>query len=87
MLKMMKLFNLCERGNRPIKDWIGITEAAKILGISRNTVQKLVEEGILPAYEVTGVKGWQFKRADVQGLIRRVEPKKKRTTPPEHPRE
>ncbi len=64
-----------------MKQWIGITEAAKILGLSRNTVAKLVDEGILPAYQIMGVKGLQFKPEDVQGLIKRVEPKRKPAGP------
>lgn len=56
-------------------NWIGVSEASKILGISPNTVKKLVQKGILPAYQVTGVQGLQFKREDVENLIKRVEPK------------
>lgn len=56
-------------------DWIGIIEVCRILGISPNTVKKLVDEGILPAYEIIGVRGLQFKREEVEKLIRRVEPK------------
>jgi excisionase family DNA binding protein len=87
MLKMMKQVISLERADLSMQQWIGITEAARILGISRNTVQKLVEKGVLPAYEVTGVKGWQFKREDIEGLIRRVEPTKTRAATPKKPRE
>ena len=58
-----------------MSDWIGVIEASKILGIAPNTVKKLVQKGILPAYEITGVQGYQFKREDVMGMIKRVEPK------------
>ena len=57
-------------------NWIGISEASKILRISPNTVKKLVREGILPAYQVTGVRGLQFQREEVKKLIKRVEPVK-----------
>lgn len=60
-------------------EWIGVTDASKILGISPNTVKKLVSDGVLPGYEVTGVQGLQFKREDVEKLIRRVEVKPKTT--------
>lgn len=55
---------------------IGIIEASRILGIAPNTVRRLVREGILPAYEVVGVKGVQFKREDVEKLLRPVEPER-----------
>lgn len=55
-------------------DWIGVIEASSILGISPNTVKKLVREGVLTAYEITGVRGYQFQREDVERLIKRVEP-------------
>lgn len=55
-------------------EWIGMAEARKILGLSGNTVKKLVRKGILTAYEVTGVRGLQFHREDVEKLIKKVEP-------------
>lgn len=55
-------------------DWIGISEAKEILGLSGNTIKKLVRKGILPAYQITGVRGLQFHPEDVQKLIARVEP-------------
>lgn len=58
--------------------WVGVTEACKLLGISNMTLYKLVDEGVLPAYRVRGVKAMQFKRSDVLDLIERVEPKKKK---------
>lgn len=57
-----------------MSDWIGVTDAKEILGVSVNTVKKLIRQGILPAYEVPGVRGPRFHRADVENLIRRIEP-------------
>ncbi len=55
-------------------NWIGITEACEILGLSNNTVKKLVRKGILPAYQIPGVRGPRFHPEDVEKLIQRVEP-------------
>lgn len=66
-----------------MSDWIGVTEAKEILGISVNTVKKLIREGILPAYEVPGVRGPRFHREDVEKLIRRIEPGVNKTTKPD----
>ncbi len=67
-------------------EWVGVTEACRILGISNMTLYKLVDEGFLPAYRIRGVKAMQFKRSDVVGLIERVEPgRKKKREPKRHP--
>ncbi len=65
-----------------MSDWIGVTEAKEILGLSVNTVKKLIREGILPAYEVPGVRGPRFHRQDVENLIRRIEPTDEKDTKP-----
>lgn len=63
-----------------MSDWIGMGEAKEILGLSHVTVTKLIRQGILPAYEVPGVRGPRFHREDVEKLIRRIEPSE--TKPP-----
>lgn len=55
-------------------DWIGMAEACEILTLSSNSVRKLIRQGILPAYEVPGIRGPRFRREDVEKLIRRIEP-------------
>jgi len=55
-------------------EWLKINEACQILDVSRNTLKALVREGILPAYKIEGVVGYKFKRAEVESLIKRVEP-------------
>lgn len=64
-------------------DWIGMAEAKQILGLSHNTVKKLIQQGILPAYEVPGVRGPRFHREDVEQLIRRIEPATDKSTKPD----
>ena len=56
-------------------DWIGMAEAKEILGLSHNTIKKLINQGTLPAYEIPGVRGPRFHREDVEKLIRRIEPR------------
>lgn len=61
--------------------WISLAEAQSILGISRNTLKKLIREGTLPAYTIEGVVGYKVKRSDVEALIKPVvveRPKKKK---------
>ena len=53
-------------------DWISAAEACKILGVSRNTLKKLIREGTLPAYTIQGVAGYRVKRGDVQALVQPV---------------
>ncbi len=65
-------------------DWIGMSEACEILGLSNNTVKKLVRKGILPAYQITGVRGLQFHPEDVEKLVQRVEPDESKPVEPKH---
>ncbi len=58
-------------------EWVGVTEACKLLGISNMTLYKLVDQGVLAAYRIRGVRAMQFKREDVLALIERVEPAKR----------
>ena len=62
-------------------EWITMKEACELLGVAPNTIRRLVRRGVLPAYEIRGVRGYQLKRADVEGLISPV----KVNTPAEEP--
>lgn len=53
-------------------DWISVVEACKILGVSRNTLKKLIREGTLPAYTIQGIAGYKVKRHDVEALLQPV---------------
>jgi excisionase family DNA binding protein len=67
--------------------WVGQKEARDILGVARNTLKRLMREGILPAYQIEGVVGYRFKRDEVEALIRRVVPgvpPKKKYKQPKH---
>ncbi len=68
-------------GTDPQKsEWITLKQACDILGLAPNTVRKLVRTGVLPAYEIKGVRGFQLKRSDVEALITpvKVKPEKKK---------
>ena len=56
-------------------DLIKKTEARAMLGISMNTLDKLIREGRLPAYRVTD-HAIRLDRADVTGYLesRRIQP-------------
>lgn len=67
-----------------MNEWITLKEACEILGVAPNTVRGLVRKGILPAYEIKGVRGFQLKRDDVMALISpvRVKTEKRPTKKP-----
>lgn len=58
-----------------MNEWITLKEACELLGLAPNTVRGLVRKGILPAFEIKGVRGYHLKRADVAALIRPVQVK------------
>ncbi len=55
-------------------EWLKTGEAADVLGISKNTLKRLVREDYIKAYHVKGVRGWQFKLEDVLSLLQQVKP-------------
>jgi len=55
-------------------DWLKVQEACDLLGVSPNTLRRLVREGRLQAYVISGVRGYQFRRHDVEKLIIPVRP-------------
>jgi excisionase family DNA binding protein len=59
---------------KPKYDWVNVKEACELLGVSRHTLHRLVQQELLPAYRVKGVRSFQFKREDVENLIEPVEP-------------
>lgn len=52
-----------------MSEWISMKEACELLGIAHNTLRKLIETGVLPAYEIRSVRGYQIKRSDVGALL------------------
>lgn len=54
--------------------WLTRAEAAQILGVSPQTVDKRANEGQLPRYRVTGGRAVRFRIEDVRALLQ-LEPK------------
>lgn len=48
-------------------DYMAVADVAKLLGVSETTVEKLANEGWLPAYKLQGQ--WRFRRTDVERWI------------------
>jgi len=62
-------------------DLISTTEAAKMLGCSQRTVQRMIDRGILPGVKMTpGLKSvWLIERKDVGKILKRREAMAERT--------
>ncbi len=54
--------------------WLQTGDAAALIGVSNNTLLKLVKEGYIKAYRIKGVRGLRFKRRDVEALVEEVQP-------------
>lgn len=54
-------------------EYVTPTEAARILGVSRPTIYRMMEDGILPYTQVKGVNKRKLRRADVERLIKLVD--------------
>jgi excisionase family DNA binding protein len=50
-----------------------VKKSAKYLCISRQSLYRLVNEGRLPAYRITGLRLMRFKKHDLDKLIEKVE--------------
>lgn len=61
------------------KEWFNPSEAAKYLGISRISLYKLMDEGVLPFYVVRGIQKRRLKKSDLDGLMQDGRPKNKKT--------
>ena len=49
--------------------WICTEEAAAYLGVHRNTIRKLVNEGGLPAYKVN--REWRYKKSMIDEWMKK----------------
>ena len=56
------------------KMWLNVTEAAIYLQVSRQTIYNLIERGILPFYEVRGIRGKRIKKEDLESLFQKSGP-------------
>ena len=65
---------------KPVVDrMISALEVGNILGITAKTVLRMMEDGLLPGYQVRHV--WKFKRSDIDKYLEehRYQPEQKKT--------
>ena len=55
------------------KGWLNVSEAAKYLQVSRETIYKLMEQGVLPYTKIRGLQRRRIKKEDLQALFERFE--------------
>jgi excisionase family DNA binding protein len=65
-------------------EWLSLKEACEILGLSPNTVRKLIRTGVLRAYEIKGVRGPRFRKEDLEVLITPIHPQSPKEKDSEH---
>jgi excisionase family DNA binding protein len=54
------------------RDWMNVKEAAGYLGVSRQTIYRLIQSGKLSYFEVQGVRGKRIRKGDLDALIKEV---------------
>ena len=58
------------------KRWLNVKEAAAYLGVSRQTLYKLLAAGKLRYFEIDGVQGKKLQQKDLDALFREISPKR-----------
>ncbi len=61
-------------------EYITPTEAARILGLSRPTIYRMMDDGTLAYIQVAGVNKRKIKRSDVERLLLTHDAAKDRTS-------
>ena len=52
------------------QQWYTVKEACEYLRVSKVTLYKLCNDGVLPYYKLKGVRGRRFKREDLDALLK-----------------
>lgn len=60
---------------RPVPDWLTIAEAAAYLKVTRNSIYRYCDAGLLPFYELRSGRGRRFKREDLDALLEEGAPR------------
>lgn len=55
-------------------EWLTIGQAIAYTKISRSTLYRLMDEGVVPYYRVSGTRQRRFKRSELDQLMIREEP-------------
>ncbi len=53
------------------KDWLNVSEAAEYLQVSRETIYKLMDEGVLAYTKLKGLQRRRIKKEDLDALFER----------------
>lgn len=61
------------------QEWLTPSEASKYLGISRQKVYDLMDDGTLPYYTLKGVQKRRLKKQDLDALFQKGKSDKKKT--------
>lgn len=68
------------KGIEAVDRWLSVTEIAKYLGVSKETMYRIIESKTLPAHKIG--KLWKFKVSEIDQAIMKSKnirlPKKKR---------
>lgn len=54
------------------KRWLNVSEAADYLGVSRQTLYRLMDKGTLPYYTIEGLQGRRIEKEDLDALVKKV---------------
>ena len=71
---MSKKIQEAENKNPSENEWMTIPQAIAYTKLSRTTLYRLMDEGILPFYRVAGTRQRRFKRSELDQLMIREEP-------------
>ena len=63
-----------EKGVCPEDNWLTIPTAQKYLSVSRATLYRLMQQGVLPYYRITGTRQRRFKQSELDQLLVREDP-------------
>lgn len=53
-------------GEKHSSDLISLQEACRFLGVHRNTLYKLIQEGEIPAFRMVTGGRWKFRRKELE---------------------
>jgi excisionase family DNA binding protein len=62
------------KSSAPEETWLTMSQAMQYLQVSRRTLYRLMDEGMLPYYRITGTRQRRFKRSDLDQLMVLEEP-------------
>jgi len=54
--------------------WLTMQQAMKYLQVSRRTLYRLMDDGVLPYYRITGTRQRRFRQSELDQLLVREDP-------------